>query len=432
MLHILVYSILAAALLLALDYYVYRNWRRYTSYRSRLRWTLPVYRVVMGVMAVAVPVYFAFSHWWEVEPKLLRAVAVGGALTYYIPKGIAAFGVLIKDLLKFAIWLFEWFQKQLVPVPAPEAAASVVLPQQPAQTTPLDLVDMKHLPRRDFLRQMGWTAATAPFVMVGYGVFKHLYDFEVYRIDVPIPGLPRQLEGLTIAQLSDLHAGSMFSERPMLEAADAVNSLQPDLIAVTGDFVNGDAHELPLITPGLRALRAELGIYGCLGNHDHYAQTPLVIDGIGTTPVDLLVNENRTLSLDGAKLHLVGTDNTGFHQHFADLPRAMTGIEPRDPDATTVLLAHDPTFWDKHVRPEQPNIDLMLCGHTHGGQIGVEVGPMRWSFARHIYPRWAGIYEEAQEGRPQFLYVNRGLGTVGPPVRLGIRPEVTLLTLRRA
>jgi predicted MPP superfamily phosphohydrolase len=382
---------------------------------------------MMAVMPFALPVYFFVWRWWEVEPKLARAAFFGFWAIYYGPKALIAVVLIGKDIARFVIWLFEWFQRQLGVEPEPLAVAA-------APSATLDLSDMKHMPRRDFLREIGWTAATVPFVVVGYGVFRQLYDFEVHRVEVPIAGLPRALDGLTIAQLSDLHAGSFFSTRPMAEAAETVNALHPDLITITGDFVNHDVEELPLILPALRTLKAELGVYGCLGNHDHYASIEGVKTSVRATPVDLLVNEHRTLSIGGARLHIVGTDNTGFNQHFADLPGALSGIE-RDPNGedATILLAHDPTFWDLHVRPTAPQVDLMLSGHTHGGQIGFEAGPLRWSLARVMYERWAGLYTEPRaEGRgAQQLYVNRGLGTVGPPLRLGIRPEITLLTLRR-
>ncbi len=425
--------------LFAVDYYVYRNWRRFADYRRWARRTLPPYRVFMALMPFVLPAYLYVSRWWEVEPKVVRAIVIGAWAVYYVPKAVIALGILFKDLSRFVIWLFGWFQKQLLP-PAPAKGASpeaapettAALPASPTPT--LDLSDMKRVPRREFLQRMGWSAAAVPFVIVGYGVFRTLYDFMINRVDVPVAGLPRALDGLTMAQVSDLHAGSFFSQQPMREAVALINEMRPDLVAVTGDFVNSDAAELPMILPALRELRADLGVFGCLGNHDHYAHTPDVIEAVRSTQVDLLVNERRTFEIDGARLHLVGTDNTGFYQRHADLPAALSGLPPNDDEAAFVLLAHDPTYWDSHVRPHHPEIDLMLCGHTHGGQLGIEAGPVRWSFARVVYPRWAGLYDEQRRtghGR-QFLYVNRGLGTVGPPLRLGIRPEITLLTLRRA
>lgn len=427
-------SLLVVAALFLVDYYVFRNWKRFVAFRQRkglkrtFGWTLPIYRVLLGIMPFAMPFYFALWRWWEVEPKLVRAIMIGIWAVYYVPKFVIALILLIKDLIGFISWLFAWFQQQLA-TPSP--------PTEPASTpseNSLDLTDMKRLKRRDFLQQMGWTAASVPFVVVGYGVFRTLYDFQIHRVTVPIHNLPSALEGLTIAQLSDLHAGSFFSERPMLEAAHAVNDVRPDIVAITGDYVNREASELGLILPGLQALRADVGIYGCLGNHDHYGNVGAVVEQIRTqTNIDLLVNQGRSLTIDGATLHMLGTDNTGLGQRFANLPRAMEDlVENPNGDEVRLLLAHDPTFWDNHVRPRQPNIDLTLSGHTHGGQVGVEVGPLRWGLARVAYARWAGRYTETRtDGLPHHLYVNRGLGTVGPPMRLGIRPEITLLTLTR-
>lgn len=442
----LVLGLLLTVLLAAVDYYVYRNWRFFSRLKPALRWTLPPYRVLLVVMPLVLPAYFYFSRWWEVEPKLLRAVVIGGWITYYLPKLFLAVAFALKDAAWSVSWLFDWFQERLRGG-KPHAGAGIpsrhVGAGAEVEADALDLADMKRLTRAEFLRRMGWTAASIPFVVVGYGVFRTLYDFEVHRVDLTLPNLPRSLDGLTIAQLSDLHAGSFFSQRPIEEAVATLNGLRPALVAITGDFVNHDAAELALLRRPLEALRPELGTFACLGNHDHYASVREVVAGVRATPVDLLVNEHRTLTLDGAHLRVVGTDNTGFRQYYADLPAAVAGL-PSHPqeDEFRLLLAHDPTFWDDYVRPSDAHIDLMLAGHTHGGQVGFEFGPLRWSLAKTVYARWAGLYAEARAGDeerageagrgPQYLYVNRGLGTVGPPIRLGIRPEITLVTLRRA
>ncbi len=206
MTRILLFALIAFSLPLALDYYVFRNWRRFAQERPRLRWTLPVYRVLLGVMPFAMPLYALTSRWWEVEPKLARAFFIGFWITYYGPKVLIALVLMIKDALRFIGWLFGWFQRHLLPARADRAAPK------------LDLTDIKRTSRRDFLQTIGWSAASVPFVLVGYSAFRTLYDFEIYRVEVPLAGLPRRLDGLTIAQLSDLHAGSFFSDRPMVEA----------------------------------------------------------------------------------------------------------------------------------------------------------------------------------------------------------------------
>ena len=425
-------------LLFLVDLYVYRNWARFARYRRwALRYTLPPYRVLMAVMPFTLPLYLYVSQWWAVEPKLLRSAFVGFWFLYYVPKLPIALGILVKDAIRFVTWLFGWFQKRLGAQPQATPAALEVPTPAPPPRPSLDLTDMKRMSRGEFLRQMGWSAASVPFVVVGYGVFRTLYNFQIHRVDVPIQGLPRALDGLTIAQLSDLHAGSFFSDRPVQEAVSLVNAQRPDLVAITGDYVNYDAGELSVLLPRLAGLQAGLGIFGCLGNHDHYARVSDVAARVRAGPsVDLLVTQRRTLQIDGAHLHVIGTDNTGFNQHFADLGGALRGIEHVEGEEVRLLLAHDPTFWDHHVRRTHPEVDLMLAGHTHGGQIGFEWGPLGWSPAKMAYERWAGLYTEARPEAPQsghhHLYVNRGLGTVGPPLRIGIYPEITILTLRHA
>ena len=476
----LVPIVVVSIAILALDFYVYRNWRRFAGAHSTgLAWTLPIYRVLMWVMPLSLPLYLNLFRWWEVEPRLARALFFAFWAVYYLPKLPIAMVLLAKDLARLMGWSIQRLRpkadgrhhtsgglpqsretvggrmKASEPdrnnAQAPEFDRASERATQPGraierttdiETVPQDTGASTTRPKRpsgagisraEFIRRMGWSAAAVPFVATGYGVFRTLYDFSVHRIDVPIQGLPRAFEGLTIAQLSDLHAGSLFSERPMWEAAAIVNELRPDVIAITGDFVNNNTSEMPRVLPALTALRSDLGVYGCLGNHDHYAETSRLVSQIGTTPIELLVNTHRTLEIDGARLHIIGTDNTGFNQHYADLPRAVEGIDA-GVDSAKILLAHDPSFWDSHVRPSHTDIDLMLCGHTHGGQFGFEFGPFRWSLAQLRYKRWAGLYAEPRIGGvgQQWLYVNRGIGTVGPPLRLGIPPEITFLTLRRA
>ncbi len=410
------FSVGLVLLTLAIDGYVYVNWRRFARARPVLRWTLAIYRVLLWTMPLALPGYFLLFRWWEVEPKLARALFFGTWAFYYVPKVPIALVLLLKDVVRLFVRLLARLRPS-PPTPAPTNAA-------------------RRMSRAEFLQKLGWSAAGLPFLAVGHGVLRTLYDFTVHRVTLPVPELPRALDGLTIGQISDLHAGSFFDERPAHEAVELLLALKPDLIVITGDYVNHDADELPIILPALRKLKAELGVWGCLGNHDHYAHTPDVVRRLHEqTPLRLLINAHHTFQIDGARLHLIGTDNTGFRQRFADLPRALRGLEP-DPNGEEfrLLLAHDPSFWDLEVRPGYPDIDLMLCGHTHGGQIGVELGPLRWGLARLVYQRWAGLYVEpapSRRGR-QYLYVNRGVGTVGPPLRLGIRPEITLITLRRA
>lgn len=211
----------------------------------------------------------------------------------------------------------------------------------------------------------------------------------------------------------------------MQEARRIIDGLNADLIVITGDFVNSKPGEMSIIARELAKLKAPEGVLASLGNHDHYntpEQHRTLVKGIRELGIDLMVNEHRRVGNGDASIIIAGTDNTGFRQDFADLDLALQGVEPGEP---TVLLAHDPTFWDKEVVRQRP-VDLMLSGHTHGGQFGIQALGFEWSPAQYVYEQWAGLYRKGD----QALYVNRGLGTVGPPIRIGVPPEITVFTLR--
>ena len=428
----LIVLVVATLVALAVDLYVYFRWRRFAASRPRLRWTLVPLAVLAGVMPLVMPAFAIGSRWWE--GGALRGVVVGLWAFHYVPRFLIGLWLLGVDAVRGIGWTGRRIGRIAAGATDAGGAPSVETPLRGVSTATAvpETAPTAGSSRREALRTIGWAAAGIPFVVVGRGLVGTVYDFEVRRLDVPIAGLPRALDGLRIAQLSDLHAGSYPSHRPVRAAVDLTLAERADLIAITGDFVNNDADELRIVARELPRLRAPLGVVGCLGNHDHYADVPAVLAGLRAAGIDVLVNANRTLTVDGAALRLVGTDNTGFRQRHADLPRALAGLPPRADDAAPrVLLAHDPTFWDAEAR--HAGIDLMLSGHTHGGQIGVEAPEaLRWSLAQLSYDRWAGLYAEDGDRGRAHVHVNRGLGTTGPPLRLGIRPEVTVLTLRTA
>ena len=261
--------------------------------------------------------------------------------------------------------------------------------------------------------------------MVGRGMWSTLYDFQVMNVDLVMDRLPRSFDGMRIAQISDIHAGSFPDHTPFQEVRYILDSLKPDAIVITGDFVNQKPEEMAVIAREFAKLRAPYGVFASLGNHDHYnteAEHARLVTTIRDLGATLLINQHHRIGQDGSSLVIAGTDNTGFRQSFARLDLALQGVVDDEP---VILLAHDPTFWDKQVVPQQ-RVDVMLSGHTHGGQFGVQALGLEWSPAQMIYKQWAGLYQKGS----QQLYVNRGVGTVGPPLRIGIPPEITLFTLR--
>jgi len=216
-----------------------------------------------------------------------------------------------------------------------------------------------------------------------------------------------------------------------------VNNLEPDLIMFTGDMVNNFPEEVGPFKDILNELQAPLGKFAILGNHDYGDYYPwnsesekaenlnLVKQQIRAAGFDLLTDEHRTVSIDGEIINIVGVENRGKPpiKQYGDLQKAKKGLNHA---AVNILLSHDPYHWEEEIR-EKEAFDLTLSGHTHGMQFGLEIGKFRWSLSRLQYKHWGGLFKE----NGKYLYVNRGIGYTGFPGRVGIRPEITLLTLKR-
>lgn len=391
---------------LIVDVYVLYSWQRFVR---RMKWTPWLYRgmwIIALLMLLLSPyVNFQRSNNARIEDWMFTLYLF--SIVWYIPKLPIALVLLAKDILRIFRWIVSKFR-------ATKRAENATRNEE--ETLP---------GRRAVLQASAWGLAGIPFIMVGDGM-QNTDNITVYAHDVELPKLPSAFDGLKIVQISDIHTGSFRDARPFQEARRIIEAQRPDLLLITGDFVNFQADELKLIRTELEKLKGDLGVWASLGNHDHYSSREdhsLLKSMVRNSGINLLVNENHSFDIDGEKLQLVGTDNTGLGQKFADLPAALIGTQPEHP---TILMAHDPTFWDKEVR-EKTTVDLMLSGHTHGGQVGMNIMGKEYSFAQLVYKQWAGLYKEGE----QFLYVNRGLGTVGPPIRIGIPPEITVITLRK-
>ena len=283
----------------------------------------------------------------------------------------------------------------------------------------------------------GAALALFTFISFGMGIACGRTHVKIFRETVKIKSLPDTFGGLRIVQLSDIHLGGFYKHPGYIrKVVKLVNELEPDLLCFTGDMVHNFSEEVDPFIDILNDLKAPLGKYAVLGNHDYgtyyrwdskeeeAANLERVKAQIRASGFDLLLNENRVISLNGDSLTLIGVENWGkppFPQ-MGDLPRALSGVHP---DQIKILLSHDPSHWDLQV-DEKEDIDLTLSGHTHGMQLGIEIGKFRWSPSKWTYRHWAGLYGE----NGQQLYVNRGLGYTGFPGRIGIRPEITLLILQ--
>ncbi|MEL6356806.1 MAG: metallophosphoesterase, partial [Bacteroidota bacterium] len=292
--------------------------------------------------------------------------------------------------------------------------------------------------RSRFLSSFGLLMGGIPFATLTYGIVRNQYRFKRYAADVPVEGLPKELDGLKIVQISDMHSGSWTRLEPLQRAVDMINEEAADVVCFTGDIVNDKAEEMEPFVNIFKQISAKHGVYSVLGNHDYgdYAQwkdkaakqanMEQLFDVHRRLGWDLLRDEHRLLEINGRKFGVLGVENWSAKRFGkrGDLKKAHAGSEVAD---AKILLSHDPTHWEAQVQ-NYPDIDLTLSGHTHGFQFGIEIPGIRWSPAQYIYKQWAGLY---QAGR-QHLYVNRGLGFLGYPGRVGILPEISVLTLRTA
>ena len=277
--------------------------------------------------------------------------------------------------------------------------------------------------RRTLIRSAGAVVMTAPFVAVAYGAVIERTRFEVKEIDLPVPNLHPDLEGLRIAQISDLHVSPFLSVREVGRVVDMTNELRPWLTVVTGDLISEAGDPLEETVLELARLRADAGVLGCLGNHEVYARcraletTLCARRGIG-----ILRREARALRFGNGILNVAGVD----YQSTRDKEHYLAGAEKLVvPGATNLLLSHNPDVFPVAARQ---GYDTMLAGHTHGGQVTMEIVSQTVNFARFFTPYVAGLYRI--DGRS--CYVNAGIGTIGMPVRIGAPPEISLFRLRKA
>lgn len=291
--------------------------------------------------------------------------------------------------------------------------------------------------RRKFISEIAILVAAVPFSGFLYGIFKGKYDYKLHRQTFYFDDLPEAFDGFTITQLSDIHSGSFDNRDAVQRGIDLAKAQKSDLYVFTGDLVNNAAWEIEPYIEMFSAIKAPFGQFSILGNHDYgdyikwnseqekAANLEKLKEQHKKLGYRLIMDENVQIEKNGQKISLIGVQNwgRGFIQR-GDLDKALQGV---DKDAFKILLSHDPTHWEEKVRFNPTKIHLTLSGHTHGAQFGVETAGLRWSPVKYVYLDWAGPAE--QNGR--HLYVNRGFGFLAFSGRVGIWPEVTVITLKK-
>lgn len=411
------FFIFALVLLALIDLYAYKGIRSVSAewgpvWRHGIRWAYWLTTLFIWTGFIIVALYageaqragnFRFFH-----------LIVGMWFLFFVPKVVFSLFHFVDDLT----WVASWAKLKMFPPPV-DAEGEIVS-------------------RARFITQIGLAVSAVPFLSIGYGILKGRFNYTVMREKIAFPNLPARFDGIKIVQISDLHLGSFsMNFEAVQKGVDIINELKPDLILFTGDMVNNVAEETDGWTDVLAQLKAPLGKFSILGNHDYgdYIGWPTPeekeanLDKLKQVQADmgfrLLLDEHIDL---GDGFGLLGIQNWGGgNMHFAkygDLQKTMNGADKYD---FRLLLSHDPTHWDEQVLDKEP-IDLTLSGHTHGAQMGVKILSKEYSPAQMIYDRWAGLYQEGK----QYLYVNRGFGFIGFPGRVGMPPEITLLELNKA
>lgn len=291
--------------------------------------------------------------------------------------------------------------------------------------------------RRIFISRLAAGAAAIPFAGILHGVTVGKYNFKVRKQVLHFPDLPEAFDGFTITQLSDIHSGSFDDKKKVEFGVEMANQQGSDVILFTGDLVNNKAEEMEPWKEVFAGLKAPMGKFSVLGNHDYGDYVPWPspeakkanLQRLAETHAEmgfqLLRNQNVCLERDGQSICIAGVENWGLppFPQYGKLDKALEGASP-----FKILMSHDPSHWDAEVKHWEEPIHLTLSGHTHGMQFGIEIPGFKWSPVSFRYPKWAGLYTENN----RHLYVNRGFGYLAFPGRVGIWPEITVIELRKA
>jgi uncharacterized protein len=407
-------------ILFAIDLYVFQGVKILLQGKSAAtQRTVSMIYWVVAVFCLSV-ILIGNIYDWHRWDKGFRTYSFAFIVTVYFSKLFVVLFLLVDDVLR----IFRW-------------TGNVV-------TNAFSGDEKKHIPggisRYEFLTKLGFLIAAIPFASMIYGMLRGPNRYDLRKVKISAGGLPGNFHGLKVVQISDLHVGSYLSPEPLEHAVEMILAQKPDLIFFTGDLVNDRHSEAVEFFDTLKKLQAPMGVFSILGNHDYgdyYAwktreEKVSNLDNLkelhGKLGWNLMLNEHAYLERGGEKIGLIGIENWSARANFSrygDMKKATEGFEPKP---YNILLSHDPSHWTAEVTEEYPYVDLTLSGHTHGFQFGVEIPGFKWSPVQYVYKEWADLYSKGKQN----LYVNRGLGWIGYPGRVGILPEITVFELSKA
>lgn len=401
-------------LIFAIDYYVWQAFRTAT-HQSSAQIQLFTRYAYWGFTSLIIAGIWAYNfmplHFWKNE---IRITFMAMVMISVITKLFIIIFLLIEDITRIIRWSFQNVKMRISP----------------------DEYAPGNISRNEFLSKAALAVGAVPAATFAYGIISGAHDYRVEKISLKIPNLPKAFKGMRIAQVSDIHTGSFFNKTAVKGGVEMMMREKADVIFFTGDLVNNEAKEVKDYFEIFSKLKAPLGVYSTLGNHDYgdyvrwnspAAKKQNLKDLMKAHELmgyDLLMDEHRFIEESGEKLAIIGVQNIGVGRFpwYGNLGKAYAGTEEA---STKLLLSHDPTHWNAEVTKKFKDIDVAFAGHTHGTQFGVKIGNYKWSPAQYVYKQWAGLYKEGE----QQIYVNRGYGYLGYPGRVGMPPEITVFTL---
>ena len=414
----LVSLIFISILLLIIDWYIFRaiislQFKVIEKHRKTFTWLYWGYSIVL-ILGVFAGIYFNIK-------LTARAILLVAFFLSFVTKFFFLPFLFIDDIRRAILWITGKTRKDKVVKPATAD------------------VEEQKIPRSEFIVKAGLLVAAVPLASLSWGIASGAYDYQVRRKKLYLKNLPKAFNGMTPAQISDVHSRSFYNKRAVLGGVEMILAEKPDAIFFTGDLVNNLASEMTDYQDIFSKLKAPLGVYSVLGNHDYgdyfYGKEPSAAKAKNLEEVkkihslmgwDLLLDEHRRLKIGSDEIGILGCQNWGAGRFIqkGDLNKTLRGTEDLP---VKLLLSHDPSHWRAQIL-DGTDIDATFSGHTHGMQFGVRTKEFQWSPVEYIYKEWAGLYQENN----QQLYVNVGFGFLGYPGRVGILPEITIFELQQA
>ena len=403
-----------AGVMVVLDFYVFQAIKAIAPASPKLRMGIFIFYWLIAVAALTVLILLPSIN-YENWPKKARTYIFATIVGLFFSKLVASIFFIVDDIRRGSMWTIG----KLFSNPSLDVSQSA-----------------QGITRSNFLTWLGIAVGGGLFGTLVYG-FGNKYRYQLNKVSLAFKNLPKNFKGLKIIHISDIHSGSFMDKAAVQKGVEKILAEKPDLILFTGDLVNDRSVEMNEYMDVFSKLRAPLGVFSTLGNHDYgdyvrwesetaksanLERLKQIHDELGWR---LLMNEHVVVEKGEDAIAILGIENwsaRGNFPKYGKMREAHTGSEKYP---FKILLSHDPSHWKAEVVTKYKDVDLMLAGHTHGMQFGVEIPGFRWSPVQYMYKQWAGLYESES----QKLYVNRGFGFIGYPGRVGILPEITVIEL---